>query len=247
MSKMIAKGNKIISLTWLRPSYVLLLMEIWAHLTIICGVIFYYGTRDSPPIPFISDLGITYPGTFVFGIALNITAFFGFICVYFRHGCLTKEDLLDTKTQFNVNDVAMVAGFAMYLGMMIVACAPWKEMLVIHMIGAFTFFGSFNVYGGLQCYLSYVTYKKMRTEFRFSRISRLIVLFISIVAVLICVLFFVVPPHGNLFHFHSRTISVIAEWVMGASFLLYFSTFYSEFKHMEFKGDFKVDLRHQIL
>ena len=119
---------------------------------------------------------------------------------------------------FNVNDASFLCGILMFCGLEVVGCVPYPISHKYHLVGAFTYFIGFIVYGFLQMHLSSACLEKQ------SCLRSFAVLF-SLVALVVGVIFF--PPFG-FFGRKTEWISKTCEWSLGVCFSLFFATLYHE-------------------
>jgi len=218
-------------------------MLMMAVLSFACGYCISVGMKQILPFPeTISNTGTVPPASCVFSLLLSISAMFGVVFMYFRHGHLELIfDENDGKSH-TVNDISFFIGVLSCFGILIVACFQVTKVWIPHMAGAALGFISGCVYCWLQSYLSYVVAGTM---------GRKIVLRIVLAASgsLGLLLYFVFAklagvddPKKDLLHWLPsvpgyvwRVISCFFEWICALSVLGYFLTFYKEFLEVDFK------------
>ena len=238
------RKTEILLFRWLRPHHFVLLMGTSAFLAFVCGYAISVGTdKVGALFPYISDTGTEPPASCVFGLLLNIAAVSGIISIYIRHSHFESNSSENDRIH-SINDIALFIGFLSCLGMMIVASFQWTKVLVPHLIGAFMVFILGNVYCWLQSYLTYVSIGEMNTKRRF--IVRIMLSMCSALFFVFTFLFGSISRNKargtkvNSLHWNSKNpgysahlASTFSEWIMAICFLLFFLTFYHEFKTLD--------------
>ena len=228
---------------WLRPHHFLLLMVTSSFLAFICGYAISVGDHIVAALfPSISGTGTETPASCVFGILLHISAVFGIISMYIRHRHFEGNSLDDHKIHV-INDISMFLGFLSCIGMTIVANFQASKAMIPHVVGAFMIFVLGNVYCWLQSYLAYHTIgginKKIKTRIILSTCSALsfvlMFTFGRIAAMKANGKVDVLHWDSNNPGYYAHLVSTFCEWIMVICFLLYFVTFYQEFKNIQSK------------
>lgn len=196
-----------------------------------------------PVFPAVSDVGAEPPASCVFGILLSIGAVFGVVIMYIRHSYIEKKSLDNSYKIHVLNDVTFLLGVISCIGIMMVASFQWTKRgaHLPHIIGAFLVFVLGNVHCWCQSYLTYLT------EQRLNRILKVRVGMNVCSATAFCLFvtfrnFAAKLEAGvkDVMHWKSSEAGyslhlggMFSEWIMVISFLLYFSTFYGEFRNVE--------------
>ena len=213
-----------------RPSrfsrYVLMLLPIATEMsTAIFTVISYViairlGKIAHPPfVPFISDIGDFKPQSSVFSFGLSISALLSLTVTTVRYFQIKN---LYTRCQ-KTNDVAFAVGILITVGKYIVASFELSSQIVVHFIGAATFFGGFVVYAFLQSYITYQIFGKTKI---------FVVRSVTSCGMLICGILFTVflLPSLRVYNEHSWNVSNGAEWGYAALKMIYMITFVPDFQ-----------------
>jgi len=236
---------------WLRPHHYILLM-IFCLLT---AFITAYGISVSSDhvnalFPYISEAGTTVPESCIFGIFLNLGAVLAFICMYIRH-----ENFANFATNHKLlllNDISLLIGFFSTLGLCIVANFQEKSILTVHLVGATMTFAGGVVYCWIQAYLTYHSRSNGLNSDATLHARILIAFFVSLFFTMV----FVGSSVANLkwkdasltgkakIHWNDsepgygwHLISTFSEWLMAFSFIIFFITFYQEFRNIRVKVD----------
>lgn len=236
------RKTEILLCRWLCPHHFILLMGVSAFLAFGCGyAISVGGGQVSAVFPYISDTGTTFPASGVFALLLNIAACFAVIAMYIRHGY--NETTLVTHRDQVVNDISAFCGMLICLGLMMVACFPWTLVLIPHLIGALLVFVVGCVYCWMQCYISYISMESWRNVKFYIRITLSIVSSLSFLLTFIFASVALNEGRGKVKNtlkwnaeepgYVAHLWSAFSEWIMAISFLLYFFTYYWEFKTLE--------------
>lgn len=204
--------------------------------------------EPTPPPPFMVELGeSSHPSSqLMFNVFNNLASMFGIMSVYFIHGRFANGQLLE-HGQHTTNDASLVFGNLLFLGMILFNSLPTESSLrhATRLTGVIVIVGSYLVYGALQCYLSYVTFNKIRKEVRKNIVIRFAVFVMSLVALVVLVVF--LPPESRhvtnvsvtwvrRYHHGYRLVAVIAEWVFSMCVALFFAMFYGEMRFMTCAG-----------
>ena len=151
-----ARKTEILLGRWMRPHHILIMLVIFAMLSVVVGYGISVGVSHVPALfPYVSEIGTKPPASCVFGLLFNIAAVLAFVTMYVRHGYLEKYGFLESMVKLHMlNDVSMFIGFFSVLGLMIVANFQVKNVLSVHRISAVMAFGLGILYGWIQSYLS---------------------------------------------------------------------------------------------
>lgn len=236
---------------WLSPHHFILLTSIWLSLGCILAYIISVQTGHvSALFPYISDAGAEPPASCVFGFFLNISAVFTFISMYIRHGDIERVvNLPGDERLLLVNDVSMFVGCLACLGATLVACFQTTAVFKVHMVGA----GMLFVLGIIYCYMqSYISYKSIVRTSALKTTFRLIISMTATLFFIFTVIFGYIASsksgHGikDKLHwsadepgFYAHVISAFSEWIMAACLIIFFQTFYSDFKNIKSKFEVK--------
>lgn len=148
-----------------------------------------------------------------------------------------------------LNDVSMFLGLLSCLGLMMVACFQWTEVLMPHIVGAMMVFVLGSIYCWFQSYLSYIcigiTTSKCLTALR-TVLSFLAVA--GLATTIVCghlaqaQLKAAGLNNGTAHKLHWNSTepgykehlgSTFSEWIMCFAFLFFFATYYTEFKTLD--------------
>ena len=241
------RKTEILLFRWFRPHHAIIFMVTSVFLAIICGYAISVGTgKVNALLPYISYTGAEPPASCVFGFLLNIGGFFGIICVYIRHRHL-ENGRVDNAITHMINDISMTLGLLTCFGMMVIACFQITTASFPHFIGAFMIYILGNVYCVLQSYLSYVTIGIINTTGEtFIRI--IISASASLCYVFTCMLGNIATSKAkgakvkeicrwdsNDPGYSAHLGSTFSQWIMTICLLLFFLSFYHEFKNIECK------------
>ena len=230
-------------------------MEASAFIAFIAGYGISVGTdKVSAVFPYISDTGTTPPASCVFGLFLNMSAAFGVVTIYIRHRHLEGNNL-DHRIH-KLNDVTMFMGLLSCLGLMMVACFQWSVAGVPHLLGAVMVFLLGGIYCSCQSYLTHACIGI--TTGKALMMTRVVLSLVAVVGLVLTVLFtalanneltaagFNMTTFGEKLHWTSKEpgykkhlTSVFSEWIMGFAFLVFFATYYGDFKKLDTKVHLK--------
>jgi len=232
------------------PILLMLMMVVTLALTYILAVI----RQDVDPyFPYISDAASKKPESCVFSQLLNIGAFLGIIIVYLRYRLVKELNRASDLSLDRLNIVALIVGCISSGGMSVVGNFQITAVFIVHLIGAFTCFGTGLIYCILQTAASYRMYP-LYNGASICRI-RLLVSVIGLAAFLTTVITgsFAVAAHHRLGEFWHREevgmvqdlliqkdepgyflhiSSAVSEWVLALSFLVFLLTFSKDFEKL---------------
>ena len=229
------RKSKLLLFRWLRPHHFITIMAVCTTLGLTSAYAISVTTgRVGALFPYISDTGTKPPASCVFGLMLNLSSVFTAVAVYIRHRQLEGDD--SNKNIAVVNDISMFTGLLSCIGMMIVACFQKTEVLSVHLIGALMVFISGIVYCWLQSYLSYLTIGGRTLK----AITRVILSIVAVLCITLFIVFAKISRNPTRLHWKSHEVgysaflvSTFCEWILVVCFVLFFATFYSEFKNTQ--------------
>ena len=217
------RRTEILLFRWLRPHHAIIFLEFCAFTALIASYGIAVGTGKLPPVwPYISSTAAIPPASCIFTMLFSLAAVLASAVIYIRH--LQLEEMCNEhsfgRRFHSVNDVSMFLGQLLCLGALLVGCFQWNIVFSVHMIGAFLVFVSGNVYCCLQTWLSY---KCLRISSGTGKVWVQFVLNgVAVLGFILTIAFFL--PEER------RIVSTFSEWVMCVAFLLYFITYYQDFK-----------------
>lgn len=198
--------------------------------------------------PYISDAGARPPQSCIFGQFLNISAVIAFVAMYIHYKHVTEFNITALPLIQKLNYWSLWIGALSCLGLSVVANFQVVNSLPVHMIGALMIFGLGMVY----CWIQAVISHKMRHQAMSSALSCYTRFALSF---LVTVFFIITLVAGNVSvaeynknaingtkHTYDRRwkesdkgyqahlASTFSEWLMSICFLLYFLTFFREFR-----------------
>lgn len=240
------RKTEILLFRWLHPKHFVLLMAICSFLAFLSGYIISVSLgKVSPLFPYISDTGTTHPASNIFALLLVLAAVFGKVTVYYRHRYFESRTP-DAPCLHRMNDIAMFFGILSCLGMIGVACFPWTEIKIPHYIGAYMTFFFGVAYCWFQTFLTYASLQIISSKSTFA--VRLLLAFNSTMLLVSTSLFSTLAARkfkGSVrekLHwssknpgYHEHLVAAFSEWLMSISFILYFITYYREFKNVQAK------------
>jgi len=206
-----------------------------------------------PGFPYISDTGTFPPESCVFGQLLNIGAVLCGVIVYvrYRHVAHLHGNIPGRRVLINLNTASFVVGLVTNLGVSLVGNFQETSVIAVHLLGAFMAFFVGFIYCVLQTIISY----KMAgfsenpgntTNMRRFRIGLCIIDFIFLIVLLIAAGAANGKGPGKDIPIYRWThedpgyaehlVSTISEWLIAVVSVVYFSTFYHEFKHFRVKA-----------
>ncbi|XP_033752462.1 DNA damage-regulated autophagy modulator protein 2-like isoform X3 [Pecten maximus] len=190
--------------------------------------------------PYISDTGTLPPESCIFGQLLNFGALIAAWNVYIRYKQIKATYLpVNRRGILRANTVAFILGLLTATGVSIVGNFQETNVIVVHIIGAFMAFGI----GALYCFVQTGMSLKM-PEVPGSTP------FINKIRILLCVLdtvFFILTFSGtassgignHIYHmrwassepgYAEHLVATISEWLMAIFIVMFFVTFYKEFR-----------------
>eukprot|EP00053_Salpingoeca_punica_P008021 m.72683 g.72683 ORF g.72683 m.72683 type:complete len:270 (-) comp14422_c0_seq2:183-992(-) len=206
-----------------------------------------------PGFPMISDTGSFQPESGVFAVLLSVTTFLVFAVMVVRYHLVRRLDSGNGVRKYNI--AALIIGFIVCIGMLMVAAFQSYDSSIPHLVGAYTLFVGGTIYGILHTIISYKLDEwKMLFYIRLS---------LNIATILLVVLYGIFssiasskkPPLSEIdpdcpyrlnddqteawsgywnpcmpgYDYH--VLSAVCEWLVAACFAAYFLTFYPDFKH----------------
>lgn len=237
------RRTKCLLFRWLRPHHFVVLMASCTLLSFILGYAISVSLDKVHYLfPYISDTGTTQPASSYFGLFLNMASVFSAIVMYYRHGFLEKQNFLSTVRLHVLNDLSLLCGIISAFGIMVVANFQELSVLQLHLLGAFLTFVCGILYCWAQTYLSYVIIRERPSASLYTVIFRGILSFIATIGFLFTVIGAYVASNqaetrGIILDWTSEKkgysahlVSTFSEWIMGISFVIYFLTYFKEFR-----------------
>merc|ERR1712141_842077 len=236
---------------WVRPHHYILLMT-FSLLTAFATAYAISVKSDhvNPLFPYISEAGTTVPESCIFGLFLNLGAVFGFVCMFIRHANFAS---FATNPRLLLwNDVGLFIGFLSTLGLCIVANFQEKSILSVHLLGATMTFGFGVVYCWIHAYLTYQSRSNGLNSNATLHARIMIAFFVTLFFTMVFVGSSIAnskwsnarPTDVSKMHwddsepgFGWHLISTFSEWLMAFCFIIYFFTFYNEFRKIRLKVD----------
>merc|ERR1712013_746633 len=255
MGKMGAsRRTEFILCRWLQSYHFIVLMELSAFVAILSGYAIAVGTDAVNPVfPYISDTGTTPPSSCVFGLLLSISAGFGVGVIFIQHRHL--ESKITHQGVHALNDVAMLAGLLTCLGMIMVASFQWTVAGVPHIVGSAMVY----LFGGMYCCCqSVLSIKRVGPPAsRCVILLRVALSFVVLAGWAMALLFMMLANaeatdaasyNGTTFGWNQKLhwistypgyaqhlVSVFSEWSSSFALLLFFATYYKDFKNLNTK------------
>ncbi|XP_065058717.1 DNA damage-regulated autophagy modulator protein 1-like [Rhopilema esculentum] len=239
-----ANVMEILLCKWIRPHHFIVLMVSALMVSFFTA----YGMsvnsdHVNPLLPYISETGTTAPESCIFGLFLNIGAFFSFICMFIRHE--NYANYTSHRSCHLLNDIGLFVGFFSAFGLCIVANFQETNILTVHLIGA----GMTFACGVAYCWVhSYLTYKSYENGLN-SRLTIYLRFLISFFVTVFFIFVFVGASFANLEWANGKTgnstkmhwtdelpgynwhlTSTFSEWLMAFFFIIFFTTFFQEFR-----------------
>ncbi|XP_052797647.1 DNA damage-regulated autophagy modulator protein 1-like isoform X2 [Mya arenaria] len=202
-----------------------------------------------PGFPYISDTGTIPPESCVFGQLMNIGAVLGGIIIYirYRHIQLHCEQTPGTQGMIRLNTAAYVIGILTVFGVSVVGNFQETNVIVVHLLGATLAFVVGFVYFVLQTIISF---KVAALDFKIpgntvnTRRVRVLLIVLDFIFLLLTGIFAQLsrskgPGQGIPSRkwsednpgYSEHLVATISEWLVAFVSVIYFSTFYPEFKH----------------
>ncbi|XP_032231038.1 DNA damage-regulated autophagy modulator protein 2 isoform X2 [Nematostella vectensis] len=219
------------------------------------GMAVYYGHVDAL-FPYISDAGSRVPESCIFGQFLNLAAFVAFAAMYIHYKHIKEFNITSMPLVKKLNNISIWLSAFTCLGLSMVANFQYTSISVPHFIGAFLVFGLGILYCWIQSVISYKM-KNQGMSTALTAFTRFALSFASTIFFLITLIGAGVAnsewksAHGSRnitgnttitpttpldswtsdqSGYDSHLASTFSEWLMGFSFLLFFMTYYREFK-----------------
>ena len=251
---MVRRKTEFLLCRWLQSHHFIVLMELSAFAAFISGYSISVSTGSVNPIfPYISDTGTTPPASCFFGLFLNMSAAFGAVAIYIRHRHVEAKNM-NHHGMHKLNDISMLLGLLSCLGMMIVACFQWSVAGTTHLIGALMVF----LLGGIYCWCqSVLSFKCISIPTsKVLMFTRALLSSVAVVGLVMTIMFtafanrelFKAGYNATTFDWEKRLhwsskypgygqhlVSVFSEWMMCFAFLLFFATYYKDFKNLDTK------------
>ncbi|EDO35305.1 predicted protein, partial [Nematostella vectensis] len=197
------------------------------------GMAVYYGHVDAL-FPYISDAGSRVPESCIFGQFLNLAAFVAFAAMYIHYKHIKEFNITSMPLVKKLNNISIWLSAFTCLGLSMVANFQYTSISVPHFIGAFLVFGLGILYCWIQSVISYKM-KNQGMSTALTAFTRFALSFASTIFFLISNT--TITPTTPLDSwtsdqsgYDSHLASTFSEWLMGFSFLLFFMTYYREFK-----------------
>ncbi|KAJ8921750.1 hypothetical protein NQ315_010660 [Exocentrus adspersus] len=219
----------IITAVWLTASYII---------TYITAIV---QGHVNPLFPYISWTGTTPPESCVFSFLLNVGSALMFLVVFIRYKLLeVTTSLLISR---HLNTCGFCLGLLSCLGINLVANFQETNVLVVHMIGAMTAFGTATLYCCIQVWITW----------KINGSSKSLTIFRVVLCILMIPTFIDMFVFGNLadtqfngnqilhwedenggYSFH--LVATFSEWIMALAINGFVFTLTSEFKRIRFEG-----------
>ncbi|XP_060577473.1 DNA damage-regulated autophagy modulator protein 1-like [Ruditapes philippinarum] len=199
-----------------------------------------------PGFPYISDTGTKPPESCVFGQLVNMGAVLGGIIIYIRY----KQILKQTTVVKTLNRASFFIGLLSIFGVSLVGNFEQTSVVVVHLIGAFLAFAVGFVYIILQTIISFKSTDLERPgNTPFIRKLRIV---LCVVDAIFLILLGVAPqvahsmgpgPGKSKFQwspddpgYAEHLVATISEWLVAFITVIYFATFYAEFRHFKLEA-----------
>ncbi|XP_053402215.1 DNA damage-regulated autophagy modulator protein 2-like isoform X2 [Mercenaria mercenaria] len=204
-----------------------------------------------PGFPYISYTGTTPPESCVFGQLLNIGAVLAGVIIYTRYlqGQFHVESNENRKNLKHLNTAAFITGILTIFGVSLVGNFQATIVWEVHLIGAFLAFGVGFVYMILQTIFSCMSVSLDRKIegnslcIRVFRIALCVADFVLFIILGIAARLSISKGPGpgiSRLHWSSdepgyaeHLVATISQWLVAFITLIYFATFYEEFKHFQ--------------
>ncbi|XP_053212159.1 DNA damage-regulated autophagy modulator protein 2-like [Panonychus citri] len=197
----------------------------------------------APEFPYISDTGTNSPESCIFSQFLNITAFLYLFTIYLRYKQIEqyyRDHLsLESPKIMSRNRWSLFVGVIACLGLSIVANFQETNLIIVHLIGAFTCFGCGMIYCWIQTWISFKAYPIVNSRscaiFRFFLCTIMTITFViqSVCGPLAFKFYdgdnprkWTIKDGGYWLHISAS----IAEWIMALSLDIFIGTYITEMR-----------------
>ncbi|XP_045175779.2 DNA damage-regulated autophagy modulator protein 2-like isoform X1 [Mercenaria mercenaria] len=203
-----------------------------------------------PGFPYISDTGTRSPESCVFGQLLNIGAVLAGIIIYTRYRqSLYHFENSARKYLLHLNTAAFITGLLTIFGVSLVGNFQETNILVVHLLGAFLAFAVGFVYMILQTIISCksVSFKIPGNSLFIRRLRIALCVADLVLLILLSIMTLVAGSKGpgegievydwTASHpgYAEHLVATISEWLVAFITVIYFATFYKEFKQFRMK------------
>nr|XP_020466816.1 DNA damage-regulated autophagy modulator protein 2-like isoform X1 [Monopterus albus] len=209
-----------------------------------------------PLVPYISDLGTTAPERCVFGIMMNVSAFFGIATIFVRYKLLKVITGENKLILHKLNGLGLVFGCISCFGMCVVGNFQRTTMFSVHIVGAVLTFGVGALYILVQTLLSFnmqphihsKTVYLVRLGISVWTLSSIIALFVSSV-----IMYSSLPSLDAALKLHwvpgetaytAHIFSTISEWSLSFSFIGFFFTYIRDFQKINLRTEAVLQSNH---
>lgn len=204
-----------------------------------------------PGFPYISDTGTRSPESCVFGQLLNIGAALAGIIIYTRYRQkLYHFEGSGRRGLLNLNTAAFIIGMLTIFGVSLVGNFQETNVLTVHLIGAFLAFAVGFVYMVLQTIISYKSqsFNIAGNTLFITKFRILLCVADVILLIMLSIMTLVAGEKGpgpgiEIYEWTSdhpgyaeHLVATISEWLVAFITVIYFATFYKEFKHFRMKA-----------
>ncbi|XP_060605840.1 DNA damage-regulated autophagy modulator protein 2-like isoform X1 [Ruditapes philippinarum] len=204
-----------------------------------------------PGFPYISDTGTRSPESCVFGQLLNIGAALAGIIIYTRYRqSLYHFEGSGRRVLLNLNTAAFIIGMLTIFGISLVGNFQETNVLTVHLIGAYLAFAVGFVYMVLQTIISYksLSFNTAGNTLFITKFRILLCVADVILLIMLSVMTLVAGEKGpgpgiEIYDWTSdhpgyaeHLVATISEWLVAFITVIYFATFYKEFKHFRMKA-----------
>ncbi|KAI5100219.1 DNA damage-regulated autophagy modulator protein 1 [Silurus meridionalis] len=214
-------------------------LVLWSSCTFVVNYLIAIFKRDVDVVfPFISDTGATPPESCIFGLMATISAFAGFTTMFARYKFVQNLIERTGGVSPHLNKTALVIAAISCIGMCFVATFQETEVMVVHDLGALTFFIFGVAYIILQTVISYKAYPYGSSK-RMCHIRAIfsVVACLAVIPTLACAAFL----QTNKLHWNTEdkgytlhAVSSVSEWIAAFTFVFFFFTYIQEFKVRSF-------------
>ncbi|KAI3379549.1 hypothetical protein SNEBB_004427 [Seison nebaliae] len=210
-----------------------------------------YMKNVRPILPFISDLAAKEPSRLYFGELLTIGAFFAFVMIYVRFSLIKHLNELDHQSFQFVNNVSLLFGIIICLGMTIVANFPENKSFIVHIVGAYSVFGGGWLYTLLQGMMT-LKISRYSSDDSFYRVGLLQVCLSCLIAIflIICTICMIFAnksweeghvsadkqhwsPEDGGYALH--VTAATCEWLLITTLIAFFLTYQRQFNSVKFQ------------
>ncbi|XP_045175772.1 DNA damage-regulated autophagy modulator protein 1-like [Mercenaria mercenaria] len=204
-----------------------------------------------PVFPYVSYTGTIPPESCVFGQLLNIGAALAGVIIYTRYRQILYhfEQNSPAKYLLHINTAAFITGLLTIFGVSLVGNFQATNILEVHLLGAFLAFGVSFVYMILQTIISC---KSVPSENDGNspciKGFRIVLCVVDLVVLILLGILTPVAiskgpgPGKSRLHWSAdepgyaeHLVATISEWLVAFITVIYFATFYKEFKHFRMK------------